>query len=128
MQKWPPAEACRDAFERMSKATVQMCMSTTGFGFGQDRDRADARSRPSLSGSEQESASSYPDPSSTNYSYSTHVQPPRPRRPPPKFDMNLRDLFPQEIDAHDLPSRSVSMFNAPFRQQQPPKSEPSQPP
>ncbi|KAI2476810.1 c6 transcription factor [Pyrenophora tritici-repentis] len=28
----PPAEACRDAFDRMSKATIQMCMSTTGFG------------------------------------------------------------------------------------------------
>ncbi|KAI1965306.1 hypothetical protein LOZ58_001152 [Ophidiomyces ophidiicola] len=32
MEKCPPAEACRDAFERMSKATVQMCLSTTGFG------------------------------------------------------------------------------------------------
>ncbi|EEP82298.1 conserved hypothetical protein [Uncinocarpus reesii 1704] len=32
MEKCPPAEACRDVFERMSKATVQMCLSTTGFG------------------------------------------------------------------------------------------------
>ena len=32
MDKCPPAEACRDAFDRMSKATVQMCLSTTGFG------------------------------------------------------------------------------------------------
>ena len=31
IEKCPPAEACRDAFDRMSKATVQMCMSTTGF-------------------------------------------------------------------------------------------------
>ncbi|KAK8159804.1 fungal-specific transcription factor domain-containing protein [Phyllosticta citrichinensis] len=30
--KCPPAEACRDAFDRMSKATIQMCMSSTGFG------------------------------------------------------------------------------------------------
>jgi len=28
----PPAAACKDAFDRMSKATVQMCMATTGFG------------------------------------------------------------------------------------------------
>ena len=28
--------------------------------------------------------------------------------------MNLRDLFPEEIDAHDLPSQSVSMFNPPM--------------
>ncbi|OAL68977.1 purine utilization positive regulator [Trichophyton violaceum] len=32
IEKCPPAEACRDAFERMSKATVQMGLSTTGFG------------------------------------------------------------------------------------------------
>ncbi|KAI9672091.1 MAG: Fungal specific transcription factor [Alyxoria varia] len=28
----PPARACRDAFSRMSKVTIQICMSTTGFG------------------------------------------------------------------------------------------------
>lgn len=27
----PPAEACRDAFDRMSKATIKMSISTTGF-------------------------------------------------------------------------------------------------
>jgi hypothetical protein len=32
MEKCPPAEACRDAFDRMSKATIKMCLSTTGFG------------------------------------------------------------------------------------------------
>ncbi|KAF2458573.1 fungal-specific transcription factor domain-containing protein [Lineolata rhizophorae] len=32
MEKCPPAEACRDAFDRMSKATISMCLSTTGFG------------------------------------------------------------------------------------------------
>src|ERR1041384_3931374 len=32
IEKCPPAEACRDAFERMSKATIQMCLATTGFG------------------------------------------------------------------------------------------------
>ncbi|KAL8700350.1 MAG: hypothetical protein Q9224_001006 [Gallowayella concinna] len=32
IDKCPPAEACRDAFERMSRATVKMCLSTTGFG------------------------------------------------------------------------------------------------
>lgn len=29
IEKCPPAEACRDAFDRMAKATVQMCMSTS---------------------------------------------------------------------------------------------------
>lgn len=32
IDKCPPAEACRDAFTRMSKATITMCMTTTGFG------------------------------------------------------------------------------------------------
>ncbi|KAL8944845.1 MAG: hypothetical protein Q9216_000135 [Gyalolechia sp. 2 TL-2023] len=32
IDKCPPAEACRDAFERMSRATVKLCLSTTGFG------------------------------------------------------------------------------------------------
>ena len=31
MVKCPPAEACRDAFERMSRATINLCLSTTGF-------------------------------------------------------------------------------------------------
>ncbi|KAL8957727.1 MAG: hypothetical protein Q9193_005075, partial [Seirophora villosa] len=30
--KCPPAKACRDAFERMSRATIKLCLSTTGFG------------------------------------------------------------------------------------------------
>ncbi|KAJ6191357.1 hypothetical protein N7519_001378 [Penicillium mononematosum] len=44
MHKCPPAEACRDAFERMSKATVQMCLSTTGFGSQVDMSRIYAAS------------------------------------------------------------------------------------
>ncbi|QSS60169.1 hypothetical protein I7I51_04966 [Histoplasma capsulatum] len=32
LEKCLPAESCLDASERMSKATVQMCLSTTGFG------------------------------------------------------------------------------------------------
>ncbi|KAL9602258.1 MAG: hypothetical protein Q9219_001982 [cf. Caloplaca sp. 3 TL-2023] len=32
IDKCPPAEACRDAFERMSRATIKLCLSTTGFG------------------------------------------------------------------------------------------------
>ena len=110
----------------MSKATVQMCMSTTGFGFGQDRG-SPSRSRPSLAGTERKSSTSYPDPASSTYSYTTQAPPSRSRRPPPKFDMNLRDLFPEEIDTHDLPSQSVSLFNPPpFRPQHPLQQKPSQ--
>lgn len=126
MEKCPPAEACRDAFERMSKATVQMCMSTTGFGFGQDREGAEAGPRPSLLGTERERPATYPDPSSSSYSPSNPAPVSKSRRPPPRFDMNLRDLFPEEIDAHDLPSQSVSTFHPPtFRQQQAVPQQPS---
>ena len=122
MEKCPPAEACRDAFERMSKATVQMCMSTTGFGFGKDRDGPDQPSRPSMADTQRPSTSGYPDPVSSQYPYSQPV-PARSRRPPPRFDMNLRDLFPEEIDAHDLPSQSIpqAMFTAPSTRQQMPQ-------
>jgi hypothetical protein len=71
--KCPPAETCRDAFERMSKATVQMCMSTTGFGSsGQGLD-----SRESIT----EEARPAPQPN------------PPPSRPKPHFDMSLSDLL-----------------------------------
>ncbi|EER26694.1 positive regulator of purine utilization, putative [Coccidioides posadasii C735 delta SOWgp] len=46
MGKCPPAEACRDAFEMMSKATVQVCLSTTGFGSSSGRNGT----RPALPG------------------------------------------------------------------------------
>ncbi|KAI5291725.1 Fungal specific transcription factor [Ascosphaera aggregata] len=32
IQKCPPAEACRDAFNRMSETTVRMCLGRSGFG------------------------------------------------------------------------------------------------
>ena len=110
MEKCPPAEACRDAFDRMAKATVAMCLSTTGFG---------ARPAPVFgvpppsftSNATQASAALNPG------SISTH-QPPPPQqpffaapapstaasaatgfptsRPRPQFDMSLRDLFPDD--------------------------------
>lgn len=110
MEKCPPAEACRDAFERMSKATVQMCMSTTGFGFGKDRDEPGMPSRPTLSNTERSRATTFSEPIGSQYSHPSQSAAVRPRRPPPRFDMNLRDLFPEEIDTHDLPSQSVPQY------------------
>ncbi|CAK3765456.1 Positive regulator of purine utilization [Lecanosticta acicola] len=76
----PPAEACRDAFMRMSKATISMVMSTTGFG------NASTLGTQPLNSPE-------------GYFHHTRApsqQPPQPRRPMPKFDMNLKDLFSEE--------------------------------
>jgi hypothetical protein len=108
MEKCPPAEACRDAFERMSKATVQMCMSTTGFGLdlnaGRPDTRSDAKPRPSFASMSEET--SYPDPSVTQSQIPPQERQVKSRRPPPRFDMNLRDLFPDNINHDDLTSQS----------------------
>ncbi|EXJ82945.1 hypothetical protein A1O3_06762 [Capronia epimyces CBS 606.96] len=101
MEKCPPAEACRDAFERMSKATVQMCMSTPGFGFSLERDE------PRQSLSRQSSHQNAPTPMQVD-SYSQSRAPRRPvmKRPPPKFDMDLRELFPEDVELSGRPSHS----------------------
>ena len=88
MDKCPPAEACRDAFDRMSKATVKMCMSTTGFG---------SRTA-TFDHSLQEPSQPSPTPQYDISDFSTQQHFGGTSRPPPQFDMNLRDLFPVELD------------------------------
>jgi hypothetical protein len=88
VEKCPPAEACRDAFDRMSKATVQMCMSTTGFsssaqGLNSRRDKHESSS----------SNNDYFD-SNKSSSASFRRQSRGPSgRPKPTFDMGLNDLL-----------------------------------
>lgn len=94
--KCQPAEACRDALERMSKMTLQMCMSSPGLGFGireePSRTVPDCVARPAR-GAQQTS----------------RLRPtmrPIAIRPPPRFDMDLGDLFPN--DAHASSRQNVS--------------------
>lgn len=86
MDKCPPAEACRDAFDRMSKATVTMCQSTTGFGSRvasfSSRSNRNERSSPGQQFD------------TSDFSVQHHFG--GTSRPPVQFDMNLRDLFPDE--------------------------------
>lgn len=94
MHKCPPAEACRDAFERMSKATVQMCLSTTGFGSQVDMTRVHAASsegagplhtgrvRPPMDRRQR-----------AGQGQARQTAQTRSTRPAPRFDMNLADLF-----------------------------------
>ena len=102
MEKCPPAEACRDAFERMSKATVQMCLSTPGFGFSKERDADTPRpvKRESTSDSMALDSQSRQD--------FTPIAPKlrNRKRPPPQFDMDLRGLFPEDLDSNVRPSSS----------------------
>lgn len=112
MEKCPPAEACRDAFERMSRATVQMCLSTTGFGSQADaagpRLGAPLRLWPpvSHSGNSKAQRTSRTENRSSQMSVAQrqHSQP-RHARPPPKFDMNLEGLFTDQTPtSQDLPA------------------------
>ncbi|KAH7083175.1 fungal-specific transcription factor domain-containing protein [Paraphoma chrysanthemicola] len=137
IDKCPPAEACRDAFDRMSKATIQMCMSTTGFGPQALRalpqsqqyhaqpsshsptttytsaSDADARSDTEMQG--------YPSRHSNNYFAQQQA-----RRPVPRFDMNLKDLFSDDETDKRSFSRVSNQVNA-MRPPPPPiKPEPQQ--
>lgn len=104
IDKCPPAEACRDAFDRMSKATVQMCMSTTGFGPQALRSLPQSQQHyPQTSHSPTATYTSASDtdgrsdadmqgyPRNTGYFSQQPHQ--RSRKPVPRFDMNLKDLF-----------------------------------
>jgi len=80
IEKCPPAEACRDAFDRMSKATVQMCMSTTGFsssgkGLNSRRDQQEVSRK----------GDDYFNPSNGSRQ--------NPKRPLPTFDTGFHDLL-----------------------------------
>lgn len=97
MHKCPPAEACRDAFERMSKATVEMSLSTTGFGSQVDLARiqaANAAAKQSnlVHSRARQYARQQADQRAPNGLTRRQIQM-RQARPVPRFDMNLEDLF-----------------------------------
>ena len=105
----PPAEACRDAFERMSKATVQMCLSTTGFGSQVDLSRPPVRSI-----TPQQVAASR---RQYDQQRQSRRQPQRRQsRPMPRFDMNLGDLFD---DDGSNPERTAERRRMQQQQQHP---------
>ena len=97
----PPAEACRDAFDRMSKATIKMSVSTTGFKHPDD-------DQSSVSKQQDYKSPVSPPPMNNELSQKRSA---RQTRPPPQFDMNLRELFPE--------LQEESSFEAPFGQWQP---------
>lgn len=93
MHKCPPAENCRDAFERMSKATVQMCLSTTGFGSQVDMSRVQASSHASNSLYPGRVRQQMGQRQQAGQGQARRPTQTRSSRPVPKFDMNLADLF-----------------------------------
>ncbi|KAF1997354.1 hypothetical protein P154DRAFT_537185 [Amniculicola lignicola CBS 123094] len=117
IEKCPPAEACRDAFDRMSKATISMCMSTTGFGPQALRGLSMSMGPPMASpGTTYTSASetdARSDQEMTGFPANAYFQQ---RRPQPRFDMNLRDLFSED----ETDKRSFSRISNQISSMRPP--------
>ncbi|KAF2675517.1 hypothetical protein BT63DRAFT_396167 [Microthyrium microscopicum] len=105
----PPARACRDAFSKMTKTTIKMCLATTGFGTANRLDSTESGAMidpqlqtypaPSMSASGpglQFSTSSM-DPNNPNFPYAPAASNLQSRRP--MFDTDLRGLFSEEESA-----------------------------
>lgn len=105
IEKCPPAEACRDAFDRMSKVTVQMCMNSTGFSSSA---QGGLHSRDPQGRSDNEyfhrSASNHLSPK-TPQSQISKPNRANGNRPGPNFDMALNDLF-SPVSSAASPNRS----------------------
>jgi len=131
----PPAEACRDAFDRMSKATIQMCMSTTGFGAQALRALPQTQqyhAQTSPSATYTSDADARPDTEMQGYGarntanffgQQQQQQQQQPRRPVPRFDMNLKDLFSDDETDKRSFSRVSNQVNAMRPPPTPMKSE-----
>lgn len=117
IDKCPPAEACRDAFDRMSKATIKMCMNTTGFG------------------SQIKFIQQHDDSPIVQYHFERRIPPQAgftsvPSRPPPRFDDNWKELFPESwlsSDGRTLGNttgqlQASAQPNLPYATQRPPFS------
>jgi hypothetical protein len=121
----PPAGACRDAFGRMCKATIKMCLATTGFGSqasvhaqlrNQNQSHRPVALPPSMSTSDPMDLSM--DPNNPNLPYAL---PPDMRKRQPVFDYDLRDLFSEEESAGRQFNRTAPQYPFPQSsyQQQP---------
>lgn len=131
IEKCPPAEACRDAFVRMSKATIKMGLSAGGFGlqggFGDHEPAATQSGAP------------FDVDRPVPLSVDTTLSMPQPQRQmlpkglsrrQPVFDMDLRDLFSEEETAARPLSRLAYFPHAPIQSQSasyPPQVNPNMP-
>ncbi|KAL9070238.1 MAG: hypothetical protein Q9157_005887 [Trypethelium eluteriae] len=104
----PPAQACREAFDRMSKATIRLCLSTKDTGFvGQPElspidmhpvELNRKASYPMSAGSQSASMASVRSDSWTGEEQSSKM-------PMPQFDMNLQNLLSGGRVSGSRPSR-----------------------
>lgn len=116
----PPARACHDAFSRMTKATIKMCLATTGFGKQTRLESSSGLIDPQLQtmptyptmgtpSPQQDSPEAIMDPNNPNFPYApTPATESRNRRS--MFDTDLRGLFSEEESAgKTFSSQLVSM-------------------
>lgn len=104
IEKCPPAEACRDAFVRMSKATIKMCLSTTGFG-NRGGNFSNAQNRlNSIDVAATESMQNL-NPNAPYFTSKQNLNSDQKRRP--EFDYDLQKLFSAEESA----SRPFVQYN-----------------
>ena len=109
---------------------MQMCMSTTGFG----TDARVGRQRPEFNPPSPPTVNSMSGETSYSRLGVSQLQNPqqevlvKSRRPPPKFDMNLRDLFPDDINHDGLASQAYMQQRQPQVLHQQSQRDPMQPP
>lgn len=126
IEKCPPAEACRDAFDRMSKATIAMVEQTTGFGSQalryiartqkvQQHADASAAGEHNMRKANHGTAIMAPT-QGRPHPQQPQQQPQQVRRPMPRFDMNLRDLFTDD----ESTNRPSAQRRGPFPMARPP--------
>lgn len=107
MAKCPPAEACRDAFSRMAKATIAMVEKSTGFGSASTLSSQPLNVPRNNYFAERDAAAAID-------------QPPKPsnQMTMPQFDMDLKALFsPEEIASRPL-AQQFKLHTAAKRSQQ----------
>ncbi|KAI7160267.1 hypothetical protein KC349_g3586 [Hortaea werneckii] len=101
--KCPPADSCREAFVRMSKATISMVMSTTGFGNASTLGSQPLNS-PEGSSYFRNLCTPHHSPGSLQTQPATQM---------PQFDMNLKELFSDEELANRTPHFSYPSITMP---------------
>ncbi|KAH0362073.1 hypothetical protein KCU65_g8267, partial [Aureobasidium melanogenum] len=126
IEKCPPAEACRDAFDRMSKATIAMVEQTTGFGaqalrYIAQTQKVQQHADASAAGEHNVRKANHGTAMmATNQGrpqpQQPQQQPQQVRRPMPRFDMNLRDLFTDD----ESTNRPSAQRRAPLPMARPP--------
>lgn len=90
--KCPPAEICKTAYTRMAQATIQMCLSSTGFGDQAARNTPTTHSSVSRDTFQETRLSTiYPQRSPRDRGAQPMIS--RPQVRAPRFDMNLEALF-----------------------------------